>query len=110
MPRSNQIVMQDFFDNLVKIVSEGASDEYVLMVLHKFLDDHIEEYSFLRHVRIGSKKIKVDKEINSTSPDIVGEFLKLLVNSLFSRLFVLLVRRKIPSELAKDLEFLGVKI
>lgn len=110
MPRSNQIIMQDFFDNLVKIVSEGASDKYVLMVLHKFVERHIEVYPFLRYVHIDLKKIEVDKKINSIDPEFVGEFLKVLINSLFSHLFMLLVKRKIPSELAEDLEFLGIKM
>ena len=110
MPRSNQLIMQEFFDSLVKIVSEGASDKYVLMVLHKFVESHTKVYPFLKYVHIDLKKIKVNKKINSVNPKFIGGFLKFLINSLFSHLFMLLVKRKIPSELAEDLEFLGIKV
>lgn len=110
MARSNRVIIQDFFDNLVEIVSEGASDKYVLMVLRKFTERHAKSHPFLKYVHIDLKRIKVDKKINSVNPKLVGKFLKALVNSLFSHLFMLLVKRKIPPELAEDLESLGIKI
>ena len=108
MLRSNQVIMQDFLDNIVRIVSEGSSDKYVLMVLHKFVDGHIGVFPFLKYVSIDLKKIKVDRKINLIDHKLVGKFLKILVHSLFSQLFFLLVKRKIPVELAKDLEVLGI--
>lgn len=110
MARSNQVIIRDFFDNLVEIVSEGASDKYVLMVLRKFTESHAKRHPFLKYVHIDLKRIKVDKKINSVNPRLVGGFLKVLVNSLFSHLFMLLVKRKIPPELAEDLESLGIKM
>ena len=108
MLRSNQRIMQDFFDNIVKIVSEGSSDKYVMMVLNKFVDVHKGIFPFLKYVSIDLNKIKVDKKINSVSHKLVGKFLKVLINSLFSQLFFLLVKRKIPLELAEDLKSLGI--
>ena len=108
MLRSNQLIIQDFLDNLVKIASEGSSDKYVLMVLHKFVSGHIKIFPFLKYISIDLRKIKVDKKINSVNAKFVGRFLKKLINSLFSHLFFLLVKRKVPLELAKDLENLGV--
>ena len=68
MLRSNQQIMQDFFDNIVKIVSEGSSDKYVMMVLNKFVEAHKGIFPFLKYVSIDLNKIKVDKKINSVNP------------------------------------------
>ena len=110
MVRPNQMIIQDFLNSLLKIVAEGSSDKYVLMVLSKFRNEQIRNFPFLEDVHIDLKKITVDKKINSVSPKSIGKFLETLVHSLFSNLFMLLVKRKMPPRLIKDLEYLGINI
>jgi len=110
MVRSNRIIIYEFLDTIDKKVAGSSSDKYVLMVLNKFVKNHKKEFSFLKYVHIDLRKIKIDKKIDSVDPEVVGEFLKLLINSMFSHLFMLLVKRKLPKSLARDLEELGVII
>ncbi len=105
---SNQAIVQKFLDSIVDIVSQGSSKRYALMVLNKFAQSRAKTFPFLKLVHIGFTKIRIDKRIDSVNPKLVGKFLKTLVDQLFSHLFMLLVRRKIPESLAKDLESLGV--
>lgn len=110
MTRSNQVIVDEFLNSIVKLVAQGSSDKYVLMVLGKFINGNKKTFPFLDCVCIDLKGISVDKKINSVNPRLIGKFLKILINSVFSELFMLLVKRKIPKALAKDLEALGVII
>ena len=110
MARTNQIIVQDLLNAIVSIVSEDSSYGYIMMVLKKFVESHAAEFPFARHIKISLTKIKVDQEINSTDSKLIGKFLNVLVKTLFSDLFMLLVVRKLPEGLVKDLEYLGIKI
>ena len=110
MARPNQIIVQDLLNAIVSIVSEDSSYEYIMMVLKRFVESHTAEFQFAKHIQIDLRKIKVDEEINSTDPKLIGKFLRVLVKTLFSDLFMLLVVRKLPEGLVKDLEYLGIKI
>ena len=109
MVRSNQVILQEFLINIARVVSEGSSDEYVLMVLRKFTEGQNEVFPFLKHVNFDTNSINVDKKINSVNPELIGKFLKVFIKTLFSDLFMLLVKKRIPERLARDLEYLGVK-
>ena len=108
MKISNQAIIQKFLNSIVEIVSQGSSKKYALMVLNRFVQGREKTFPFLKWVHIGFTKIRIDKRIDSVSPEFVGKFLKTLVDELFSHLFVLLVRKKLPESLAKYLEYLGV--
>ena len=110
MARPNQIIVQDLLNAIVSIVSEDSSYEYIMMVLKRFVESHAAEFPFAKHIKINPNKIKVDEEINSTEPKLIGKFLRVLVKTLFSDLFMLLVVKKLPEGLVKDLEYLGIKI
>lgn len=108
--RSNQVIVKEFLNSIVKIVSEGSSDKYVMMVLSRFINGHSEVFPLSKYIHIDLQTIVVDKKINYVNPKDVGKFLRVLVKSLFSDLFMLLVKKKIPKRLAEDLEYLGIKM
>ncbi len=110
MAKANKAIIEELLDIIVRIVSEGSSYQYILMVLSKFVQSHIEEFPFAAHIHIDLHGIKVGEEINSADPQLVGKFLKVMINTLFSDLFMHLVSRKLPKGLIEDLEYLGVEI
>ena len=110
MKNSNQKVAHDFLSTIVKVTSPGASDKYVLMVLNKFCKNNEEFFPFLKYIHINLSGIKVDSKINSVNPKFLGKFFKVLVNTLFSDLFAILIRRKLNPKLEKDLEAMGVNL
>jgi len=110
MARANKAIIEEFLDIIVRIVSEGSSYQYILMVLNKFVQSHLEEFPFANHIHIDLNGTKIGEEINSIDPRLIGKFLSIMVNTLFSGLFMHLVSRKLPKELIEDLEYLGLKI
>ncbi len=110
MVRPNQIIVEDLLNAIVSIVSKDSSYEYIMMVLKKFVEGHTSEFPFAKHIKIKFDKLTVSEEINSTEPKLIGKFLRVLVKTLFSDLFMLLVVKKLPKGLVRDLECLGVKI
>ena len=108
--RPNDVIVKEFLDTIVKIVSEGSSYQYILMVLRKFMESHIEIFPFIKYLQINSDGIAVDKKINSVDPQLIGKLLKVLVNTMFSDLFMHLVKKKLPKGLSKDLDNMGVSI
>ena len=110
MVRSNQIIVQDLLNAIVNIVSEDSSYEYIMMVLKKFVEIHEEKFPFVKYIQIDLDKLRVDEDINSVDSKIIGKFLKVMVKTLFSDLFMLLVIRKLPEGLVNDLEYLGITI
>ena len=110
MVRSNDKVVLEFLNTIVKVTSPGASNKYVLMVMNKFCESNKEFFPFVQHLHINLKGIKADSKLNSVEPKSIGKFLRVLINTLFSDLFMLMIKRKINSKLAKDLKYLGVKL
>ena len=108
MARENEKVVKEFLETIVKVTSAGASDKYVLMVLSKFCESDAEFFPFVRHINISLDGIKINSRINSVDSKFIGKFLRVLINTLFSDLFMLLIKRKIDSQLAKDLKYFGV--
>ena len=110
MEISNQYVVKEFLDSIVRIVSEGSSGKYVLMVLKKIADSQKRDFPFVSCIKISLRGITIDKKINSINPKTVGRFLNVLVNVHFSRLFVLLLKKKMPPDMVKDLSYFGIEI
>lgn len=110
MTRANKTLIEEFLDIIVRVVSEGSSCQYALMVLSKFVKSRLDEFPFAAHIHIGINGIKIGEEINSTDPKLIGKFLSVMTSSLFSGLFMHLVSRKIPKRLIEELESLGLKI
>lgn len=110
MARANKAIIEELLDIIVRIVSEGSSHQYILMVLSKFVKSRLDEFPFADNVHIDLNGIKIGEEINSTDPQLLGKFLRVMMNTLFSDLFMHLVSRKIPKGLIEELEHLGVKI
>ena len=80
------------------------------MVLKRFVEKSAEAFPFTKYININLNGIVVSEEINLIQPKLAGQFLKMLIKTLFSELFMLLVVRKLPSGLVKDLEYLGIEI
>ena len=110
MKHTNQEILTHFFETIVRIVSEGTSDTFTVMILMKFNRRNSSDFPFLKFINIGSDKIKIDQKINSVNPKLIGEYITKLIDSLFSDLFKHLLKRKLDTELYKDLKKLSVKI
>ena len=109
MARPNDKVVLDFLDTIVKVTSPSASDKYVLMVLNKFCESNKEFFPLVQYIHISLNGIKIDRRLNHVEPKAIGKFLRVLINTLFSDLFMLMIKRKISSKLAQDLKNFGVQ-
>mgnify|MGYP001563982284 CR=1 FL=1 len=109
MVHSNQEILQNFLGAICKLVSKGTSDKYATMVISRFNKSNSAEFPFVEHIRLYSNRVKVDKEVNSNDPKLVGKFIKMLIDSLFSDLFKHLIKRYVNKGLLVDLESIGVR-
>jgi len=110
MVHSNQQILTNFFVAIVRVVSEGTSDKYAVMVIKNFDKVNKKKFPFLRYIDFQLGKIIVNEKINSIDPKLVSKFITKLMDSLFSDLFKHLIRKKISVGLYEDLKKLGVKI
>ena len=83
MKHSNQKILTNFLNGIIKIVSEGSSEDYAVMVLMKFNKKNIKYLPFVKYLSKDSKKIIVDQKINSIDSRLVARFINKLINSLF---------------------------
>lgn len=107
---SNQKILKNFIGAICRVVSEGTSDTYATMVITKFNKSNSAKFHFVEYIHLGSNKIRIDEEVNSVSPRLIGRFIKKMVDSLFSDLFKRLVKRELGIGLLEDLKDIGVKI
>lgn len=108
--RPNDVIVRELLDAILKIVSQGSSYEYALMVLKRFIEGSAEAFPFAKYINISAGGIEVSEDINSVEPKLIGKFLRMMIKTLFSELFMLLVVKKLPEGLVKDLEYMGVNI
>ena len=109
MVLSNQKILQNFLGTICKLVSKGTSDKYAAMVIKRFNKSNSARFPFVKHIRLYSNRVKVDKEVNSNDPELIGKFIKMLIDSLFSDLFKHLIKRKLDIGLLVDLRSIGVR-
>ena len=107
---SNQEILTDFFESIIRIVSEGTSDSYAKLVLIDFNKRNRKDFPFVKYIHNDSKKIKVNEKINSVDSKLVSRFLNRLINSLFSELFKHLLKSKMNVKVCEELKEIGVKI
>lgn len=106
----NQAILKNFIEAVCSVVSEGTSDTYAIMVIKKFNKSISAEFPFVKYIHLRYNKISVDKEINSINPKLIGEFIKKIINTLFSDLFKRMVKRELGIGLLGDLKAMGVRI
>jgi len=110
MIHSNQKILEDFFDAIISIVSQGTSDRYAAMVLKRFSQKNKSDFPFIKYIIWHPSIIEIDPRINSINSETIGKFITKLVNSIFSELFKHLLKNKLSLDLAFDLKKIGVKI
>jgi len=110
MTHSNQKILTNFFEAIVRVVSEGTSDKYAIMVIKKFCLISIKKFPIVKYVDFQHDKVIVNEKINSIDQKLVSKFITTLIDSLFSNLFKHLLRKKMSVGLYDDLKKLGVKI
>ena len=106
---SNQEILQNLLGAICRLVSEGTSDTYASMVMTKFNRANIKKFPFVKHIHLYAKGVKVGKKVNSNDSAFIGEFIKRLIDSLFSDLFKHLITRKINAGILNDLKSMGVR-
>lgn len=110
MTHSNQKILKNFIWAICRVVSEGSSDNYAIMVITQFNKSNSAKFPFVKHIHLSSNKIIVDKEVDLVSSKLIAAFIKNIINSLFSDLFKRLVKRQLGIGLLEDLKEIGVKI
>lgn len=110
MKHSTQKTVSVFLNNILKLASKGSSENYAAMVLTRYLAKIEKKYPFVKAITVTPKRVIVDKRINKASPHQVGKLLTNVIDSLFSDLFKLLVKRTMPMTFVRDLENLGVPL
>ena len=108
--RNTQATLQDFFKLVSKIISEGTSDQYSLMVLDHFMREHEKQYPFVKYIHLQKDTVVVESGVNKADPKLVAKFIEELMGSLFSRLFKHLVKKKMTIELYEQFKRLGVQL
>ena len=107
---TNQKILKNFFDTIIRIVSQGTSDTYATMILMKFNKENTSDFPFVKYINLYSKKMEINQKINSVNSKLVAKYITKLVNSIFSDLFKHLLKKNMSLELLKDFKKLGVKI
>lgn len=110
MRHSTQKTVSVFLNNILKLASKGSSANYAAMVMTRYMTGVSKKYSFVQYITITPKRVIVDKKINGSSSTQVGRLLTDVIDSLFSDLFKLLVKRTMPMTFVRDLEDLGVPL
>ena len=110
MLHPNQQILKKFFETIISIVSQGTSDTYAAMVLMRFNKKNTSDFPFVKYINLYSKKIKINRKINSINSKLVAKYITKLVNNIFSDLFKHLLKKKMGIDLLKDFKKLGVKI
>ena len=105
----NQRVIKHFLEAICRVVSEGSSDTYAVMILKKFNKEVSSEFPFVKDMHLYSNRIEVSENINSVNKKAIGNYIKKLMNSLFSDLFKRLLKREIGIGLLEDLKEIGVR-
>ena len=109
---TNQELLTHFFLGIIKLMSHGSSDKYAEMVLKKFIQDESTKFPFLNLIDSNSitTEVKIDPQINTVQPQLIGQFIIDLNKTLFSDLFRHLLASTLTPELVTELKELGVNI
>jgi len=110
MAKSNQKILTDFLETIIRLVSEGTSDTYAAMVIMEFTERNSAKFPFARYIHIDSNKIKINPKINSVDSKLIANFINKEVNTLFSDLFRHLLKRKMDVTVYDELNEIEVKI
>ncbi len=101
--------LDDFFQIIISVVSEGTSDSYALMVMDNFNKKNMKQFPFLKYIRTSRGKVEIGEQVNAVHPKLMAKYVLKLMNTLFSDLFRHLVRKKLSVGLYEDLKRLGVE-
>lgn len=110
MTKSNHQLLSEFFDTIIKLVSEGTADTYAVMVMKKITNEKKRRYPFLADLTFKKNTVIVSKDIDKYSPQDISAFITELIDSIFSDLFKHLLRKKMSEGLYKDLKQIGVEL
>jgi hypothetical protein len=110
MKTDYKAIIQNFFDTVSAVISEGSSDKYAAMVLENFIVQARKKYPAAQHVSFKGEKLIVLHSMDTCTQKQLATFLEHLMNSLFSQLFKHLVKKRMTIELYEKIRQLGVKL
>ncbi|MEE8357828.1 MAG: hypothetical protein V3R82_00240 [Candidatus Hydrothermarchaeales archaeon] len=120
---TNQRMVEDLLQALIRVGSKITSDKYILLVINTLIRDLRREYEVFKYLKIVTTShgfaqvINVSPEVNSIDNKSLGESLSVFIERLIGpaglrgqESFRAILEYELGSDLARSLRRLGVKI
>lgn len=120
---TNQQMVEDLLQALIRVGSKITSDEYIIMVINTLIRDLQREYDVFSYLEIettpyssSAQRIKVNPEINFVDNESLGESLSVLIGRIIgpsgmrgNESFRAIFEYEMGTKLLKSLKRLGVR-
>lgn len=77
--RANNLIIKDFFQDLIKIGGRISSESYIKIVINDMLKQKSEPFLFLNYIKIGDD-VNIDEKLNNYPKELLLKPLNEIIN------------------------------